>query len=66
MDYITRVSVDKIHNSGFQLERRRDPKNPGTDKDFADDIALIGSRIADAEKLLNSLESIANCVGLYE
>ena len=63
-----RVFVDKIHTSGFQLERRRGPRNPATfltDTDFANDIALISSRIADAEILLNSLESAANCVGLY-
>ena len=68
VDYIMRVSVDKIHSSGFQLERRRGPRNPATfltDTDFADDIALISSRISDAEILLNSLESAANCVGLY-
>ena len=63
-----RVSVDKIHRSGCQLEIRRRPRHPATfitDTDLADDIALISSRIADAEILLNSLESAANCVGLY-
>ena len=68
VDYIMRVSVDKISDCGFQLERKRGPRNPAvhiTDTDFADDIALISSRIADAQKLLNSLESAANCIGLY-
>ena len=50
VDYIMRVSVHKIHSSGFQLERRRGPRNPATfltDTDFADDIALISSHISD-------------------
>ena len=68
VDYVMRVSVDKNQTRGFQLERRRGPRNPSiflTDTDFADDIALISSCTSDAEFLLNSLESAANCIGLY-
>ena len=36
-----------------------------TDADFADDLALISNSIEQAQKLLSSLESAANCVGLY-
>ena len=63
-----RVSVDKISNHDFLLERRMGPRNPATyltDTDFADDIVLISSRIKDAQKPLTALESAANCVGLY-
>ena len=68
VDYIMRVSVDKIQNSGFLLHRRRGPRNPAihlTDTDFADDIALISSQLEGAQRLLSSLESAANCIGLY-
>ena len=68
VDYVMRVSVDKISNFGFLLHRRRGPRNPAihiTDTDFADDIALISSQIESAQRLLISLESAANCVGLY-
>lgn len=68
VDYIMRVSVDKISNYGFLLQRRRGPRNPAihlTDTDFADDIALISSKLDGAQKLLISLESAANCIGLY-
>ena len=36
-----------------------------TDADFANDIALICKSIESAQILLSSLESAANCVGLY-
>ena len=68
IDYIMRVSVDKISHCGFLLERRLGSRNPAThvtDADFADDIALISSKIEDAQKLLTALESAANCTGLY-
>ncbi|XP_066928664.1 uncharacterized protein [Clytia hemisphaerica] len=35
------------------------------DTDFADDIALISSTLEDAQNLLITLESAANCTGLY-
>ena len=61
------MSVDKISSYGFQLERKRGPRSPAislTDTDFVGDIALISSCIENAQSLL-SLESAANCVGLY-
>ena len=68
VDYIMRVSVDKISRCGFLLQHRLGPRKPAvylTDTDFADDIALISSTLADAQNLLNALESAANCIGLY-
>ena len=36
-----------------------------TDKDNADDIALLSNALAQAETLLNSLERAAVCIGLH-
>ena len=36
-----------------------------TDADFADDIALLAGSLSDAQALLSSFESAANCIGLY-
>lgn len=68
VDYIMRISVDKIKNCGFLLEQRQSTRHPAkylTDTDFADDIALISNSVLCAQSLLQSLESAANCVGLY-
>ena len=68
VDYILRMSVDNINNKGFLIQPRRSSRNPAiylTDTDFADDISLISNCLEDAQALLISLESAANCVGLY-
>ena len=68
VDYVLRISVDKINENGFQLHPRRSSHNPAvylTDTDFADEIALISNCLKNAQALLHSLESAANCVGLY-
>ena len=68
VDYILRMSVDQINEKGFQLSPRKSSRHPSkhiTDSDFADDIALISNTLEDAQALLQSLESAANCVGLY-
>ena len=68
LDYVLRKSLDLNNNNGFQLHPRRSSRNPAvhlTDADFADDLALIANSINNAQTLLNSLESAANCVGLY-
>ena len=57
LDYFLRKSLDLNNNNGFQLHLRRSSRNPAvhlTDADFTDDLALA-----------NSLESAANCVGLF-
>ena len=68
LDYVLRHSLDLNNTKGFQLQSRKSSRHPAihlTDADFADDIALISNTISDAQTLLNSLESAANCVGLY-
>ena len=58
LDYALRKSLDLNNNNGFQLHLRRSSRNPAvhlTDAEFTDDLALIA----------NSLESVANCVGLF-
>ena len=66
LDYVLRNSLDLNNSNGLQLHPRRSSRNPAvylTDADFADDIALISNSVENAQKLLNSLESAANCMG---
>ena len=68
LDYFLQMPLDLNNNQGFQLHPRKSSRNPAvylTDADFADDIALISDSIINTQTLLNSLESAANCVGLY-
>ena len=68
VDYVLRMSVDKINDKGLQLHPRRSSRHPPvylTDTDFADDIALVSSCLENAQDLLHSLESASNSVGLY-
>ena len=68
VDYILRMSVDKISTKGYELRRRQSSRYPAvhlTDTDFADDIALISQSLENAQSLLQSLEQASNCVGLY-
>ena len=68
LDYVLRKSLDLNNTKGLQLHPRKSSRHPAvhlTDADFADDIALISNCIENAQTLLNSLESAANCVGLY-
>ena len=68
LNYVFRYSLDLNNTNGFQLQSRKSSRHPAihfTDADFADDIALITNTISEAQTLLNSLESAANCVSLY-
>ena len=68
VDYVMRMSVDNINENGFQIHPRKSSRHPAvfiTDLDFADDIALISNSLENAQALLQSLESAANCVGLH-
>lgn len=68
IDYVLRISVDLISNKGLELKPRTSSRHPAihiTDTDFADDIALIANSRKNAQDLLTSLESAANCVGLH-
>ena len=68
LDYVLRMSVDKINDNGLEIHPRKSSRNPAvhlTDTDFADDIALISGSLFNAQNLLSSLESAAKCVGLH-
>ena len=44
LDYVLRMSVDKINDNGLEIHPRKSSRNPAvhlTDTDFVDDIALI-------------------------
>ena len=63
-----RLSVDTISEKGLGYQPRKSTRHPAlhvTDADFADDIALLAGSLSDAQALLSSLESAANCIGLY-
>ena len=65
VDYVLRMSVDQINDMGFQIQPTRGPRSPAmylTDADFAEGIALISGCLENAQALLKSLESAANCV----
>ena len=52
VDYILRMSVDRINEKGFQLHPPRSSRNPAvyvTDTDFADYIALISKSLENAQ-----------------
>ena len=68
VDYVMRVSVDKIAEKGYQLQPKKDSRHPAkhlTDTDFADDIALFSQSLEHVQDLLQSLEQASNGVGLY-
>ena len=68
LDYVLRMSVDKINDNGLEIHPRMSSRNPAvylTDTDFADDIALISGSLFNAQNLLCSLEAAAKCVGLH-
>ena len=69
VDYVMRVSVDKIAEKGYQFQPKKDstrhPAKHLTDTDFADDIALISQSLKYVQDLLQSLEQASNGVGLY-
>ena len=68
LDYVLRMSLDQINTKGLQLHPRKSSRHPAvhlTDADFADDIAIISNSLENAQSLLSSLESAANCIGLY-
>ena len=52
IDYVMRVSVDSIPESGLMYQPRKSSRNPAlyvTDADFADDIALLSDNLQGAQ-----------------
>ena len=68
LDYVLRISIDKMKDNGFKLIKERNRRYPShtiTDMDYADDIALLANTPAKAETLLHSLEWAAAGIGLH-
>ena len=68
LDYVLRMSIDKMKDNGFKLKKERSRKYPAqtiTDVDYADDIALLANTPTQAETLLHSLEWAAAGIGLH-
>ena len=68
LDYMLRMSIDKMKDNGFKLTKERNRRYPAhtiTDVDYADDIALLANTPAQAENLLHSLERAAAGIGLH-
>ena len=67
LDYVLRISIDKIKENGFKLTKERSRRYSAktiTDADYAD-IALLTNAPAQAETLLHSLERAAAGISLY-
>ena len=57
-----------MKDNGFKLTKERSRRYPArtiTDVDYADDIALLANKFAQAETLLHSLEWAAVGIGLH-
>ena len=68
LDYMLRISIDKIRENGFKLTKKRNRKYPAktiTDADYADDIAILANTPNQAKTLLHSLERAAAGIGLH-
>ena len=68
LDYVLRISIDKIRENGFKLTKKRSRRYPTktiTDADYADDITILANTPNQAETLLHSLEWAAAGIGLY-
>ena len=68
LDYVLRISIDKIREDGFELTKKRSRRYPAktiTDADYADDIAILADTPNQAERLLHNLERAAAGIGLH-
>ena len=68
VDYVLRISADKIKDLGFTLAKsksRRYPAKKITDIDYADDLAITSHNIQNATKLLHCIEQAVQEIGLY-
>ena len=58
-----------MKDNGYKLVKEwsiRYPAQTITDKDYADDIALLANILAQAESLLNCLERAAADIGIHD
>ena len=54
LDYVVRMSIDKIKDNSFKLTKERSRRYPAK-TEYADDIALLENTAFQAETLLHSL-----------
>ena len=65
---VLRSTIDLMKENGFKLAKERSRRYPAqtiTDADYADDIALLANRPAQAESLLHSLEQAAGNIDFH-
>ena len=68
LDYMLRISINKIRENGFELTKKRSRRYPAktiTDADYADDIAILANTPNQAETLLHNSERAAAGIGLH-
>ena len=68
LDYVLRISIDKIRENGFELTKKRSRRFPAktiTDADYTNDIAILANTPHQVETLLHSLERAAAGIVLY-
>ena len=68
LDYVLRISINKIRENGFELTKKRSRRYPAktiTSADYANDIALLANTPNKGETLLHSLERAAAGIGLH-
>ena len=68
LDFAMRKALEGREDLGFQLTKRWSRRHPPvtiTDLDFADDIALISEEIAEAQEMLNRVETETLRIGLH-
>ena len=59
LDYMLRISIDKIRENGFELTKKKSRRYPAktiTNADYADDIEILANTPNQAETLQHSLE----------
>ena len=67
LDYVLRTFINLMKENGFKLAKERSKRYPAqtiSDKDYANDIALLANTPTQAETLLHSLERAAAGMGL--
>ena len=68
LDYVIRISIDKIREKGFELIKKRSRRYPAKtiiDADYADDIAILANTPNQAENLRHSLERAASGISFH-
>ena len=65
-DYALQTSIDLIKENSFELKRARSRRYPAktiTNKDDADDLALLANTLAYIESFLHSLKQTTGSIG---